>query len=346
MTPSPHDLLPLAAPCEEEFKSDKGFFYENVAKPLIVDTIRIMSNGLPIDLKRVQELEKKLDELLEVVHSTIANNACIKEFQDYKFPIVAAEVKAEIYSKMKPPSHWQRDFKCDDPIHRSYYMHLYAKDKADIVYPIKQLGTGIAQWDANYVKKLAKVHKDLEPLVNKTLPQSNRLARDAIKLFCKHKSELYNKSYLDQIAQVKRETVMQPFNPGSAPQKSEFFEWLGIEPVEFSKETGNPSWGRKVIEELLSTEQDPDIREIYQAFIDFSFASIVRNNFIEAFYNYTVDGKLYGNYRLLGTKTGRFTSNQPNMLNSPSTGSIYAKPIKRCFTAPPGYLIWSIDYAA
>jgi len=311
MLQSPHDLLPLAPPCDEEFKDDKSFFYINVAKPLIADTIRIMSNGLPIDLTRVQELEKKLDELLVGVHTTIANNSYIKGYQDYQYPIVAAEVKAEITSKMKPPKHWQRDFDCGNPIHRSYYMQLYAKDKADIVYPVKLLGSGISQWDSNYVKKLAKVHRDLEPLVNKTLPESNRIAKEAIKLFCRHKSELYNKSYLDQIAQVKRETVMQAFNPASSVQKQSFFEWLGIEPVEFSKDTGNPSWGRKVIEELLSTEQDPDIKEAYQAFIDFSFASIVRNNFIEAFYNYTVDGRLYGNYRLIGAKSGRFTSNNP-----------------------------------
>lgn len=34
------------------------------------------------------------------------------------------------------------------------------------------------------------------------------------------------------------------------------------------------------------------------------------------------------------------------MLNAPSSRSIYSKPIKRCFTAPPGYIIYAIDYSA
>ena len=34
------------------------------------------------------------------------------------------------------------------------------------------------------------------------------------------------------------------------------------------------------------------------------------------------------------------------MLNTPSTKSIYSKPVKRCFIAPPDHVIYAIDLSA
>lgn len=98
--------------------------------------------------------------------------------------------------------------------------------------------------------------------------------------------------------------------------------------------------------EDLSITQLKDLKEILEAFIDHSNTNIIETNFIKNFYKYTVDGILYGNYKLFGTKTFRLTSNSPNLLNMPATGSIYAKPLKRCFVVPDGWVLYAVDLSA
>src|SRR5699024_5447430 len=50
-------------------------------------------------------------------------------------------------------------------------------------------------------------------------------------------------------------------------------------------------------------------------------------------------GKLHGNFNPNGTKTGRFSSNNPNLQNQPDQA-------RRMFVAPEGYYIVNADFAA
>ncbi len=123
------------------------------------------------------------------------------------------------------------------------------------------------------------------------------------------KARMYNEKYVEQ---VKTPNVEYPtFNPASPQQKQELFAMLGLESDKVSKDTGQPSWDRDQVERVNKETADERIKHFTQCFIDYSFAAIVKNNFIEAFYNYTVDGRLFGTYRALGAKSARFTSSNP-----------------------------------
>lgn len=92
-------------------------------------------------------------------------------------------------------------------------------------------------------------------------------------------------------------------------------------------------------------EQLMMIKEIIESLIEISSASIVKNNFIKAFYTNSVDGRLRGTYNLFGAISFRLTSQSPNMLNLPSN-SKYAKLVKEALVAPEGYLIYQVDLSA
>lgn len=338
---SPWDQLPAPIPMEASYLT--RHFYENTAKHLIRDTVRVMMNGLNIDLQRVIELEETLNQQIDDVSYKLANNELIQEFNQLRHQSLVTEYLEDRKSKLKSPEEFFKPFSSKDMLHRSYFMTLFANQQG-IPLPTEELYPNIAKWPVKLVKKLATTRPILQRLLDGTLSNEHPLVQQAEQAIAELKASLRNKSYEDQIANPS--VPVPDFNPGSSLQKQQLFEFLGIEPIAFSKDTGQPSWGRDQIEEVHNTTSNELIKQLTKTLIDHSYAAIVRNNFIEAFYNFTVDGRLYGNYSLLGAKSGRFTSNKPNMLNTPSTGSIFSKPIKRCFTAKEGFVVGSIDYSA
>lgn len=309
---SPHDLLPQPNPKTTEYSVD--FFYEMVSKHLVKDVVRIMNNGIQMDMHKIAELQEVLDNRLKEVDQILENNPIIKEFQAEQYKKLIEEYIALQREKMKSheefPVKWKYDLVC-----RSYFMKIWLEQNnvETEVETSDTLPTGIPKWTVNQIKAINKELGDpiLQALIDKSLPENHPLVQQTIRAIQEDKAALWNAKYEDNIQNAKTRVEFPKFNPGSAPQKAALMEWLGYESDIKSKTTGNDSWGRKALEALKGIVEDKDVKEIVEAFLDFSSAAIIRRNFIEAFYNYSVDGRLYGTVNLGAAISFRNTSNNP-----------------------------------
>jgi hypothetical protein len=327
-----------------------------------------MMNGLPIDLKKVKELESSLDTIITQVHKTLKNNKIVKAYQAQRYTKLHKEYTENRTSMCRSPEYYLKPFDHKKMDHRSYFMQEFSTAIA-MTSPSDLLPTGVPKWTAAQVKKFAVSKPILQRLLDGKLNESNsKYVKTAMQHLAHDKATIYNRKFEEQIASLSGLDIPN-FNPGSPDAKHNIFtNMLGYESnklgdayktyehkLRIAQRYGNPkptppknkySWDRDNVETVLKTTTDPDEKELCQALIDYSFGAIVRDNFIQAFYKYTIDGRLYGDLKLFGAKSFRLTSSNPNLLNMPSTRSIYSKAVKKCFIAPPGHVILAIDYGA
>lgn len=309
---SPHDQLPAAEPKTE--RPSEFYFYDNTVKYLVKDVVRIMNNGIPIDLSKVRELESTIDKVLFDVDLLVQDHPLIRKFQLEQHQFLIAEYIEDMKSKMKPPDFFLKPFDCSNAVHKSYLMHIMHEeiylgipDDSDILTEID--AECIFKWSHKEIKARAHLHPTINLLVTKQLDPTNRFAVKAMQLLAKHKSILYNRKYLEAIERPP--DTVPPFNIGSSKQKQLFFSFIGVESETNSKTTGLPSWSRDEIERVNKETTDPLLKELTQAFSDYSSGAIIKQNFIPAFYRSTIDGRLHGTLRLFGAKSFRLTSQDP-----------------------------------
>jgi DNA polymerase-1 len=201
--------------------------------------------------------------------------------------------------------------------------------------------------------------------VNAQLEVEEKIARD--KIMSSDIIKEFTAEYLDvkfaekMNAQWKKKRITpaeakQEFNPNSDIQmRALLFDWLEL-PVINLTDNKLPSTDGETIEALLNRTTDSKIKELLEAIQMFSIIVTLTTTFMPAILGATKgpDGwhYLFGNFNLGGTLSGRLSSSGPNLQNLPSTGKghkiklVYAKMIKTCFAAPPGWLFVGIDFSS
>jgi DNA polymerase-1 len=139
------------------------------------------------------------------------------------------------------------------------------------------------------------------------------------------------------------------FNPNSGPQLQDLlYNMLGL-PVLDLTDNKNPATGADTLKKLVNHTTNQDVKSLLGALQDIGDVDIMLTTFIPAFLD-AVQGPdrwhyLIGSFRLGGTLSGRLSSRNPNLQNIPAN-SRYAKLIKTCFQAPPGWVFCGLDFSS
>lgn len=333
----PFELLPLPKPSEfDPGEENPSYFHDNFASHFIEDMIGIMDTGLNIDLKAAESLRITVDKVLEDVTKKLNRNPLIKKYQESRAVTLQKKHKEKATKSLRTVDYYFKEYNPKDMVHRTWVVNNYLKNSGNKTHKekwsIKELKSAQIWIKSPYIQAILD-SKDISKYKH-TL--------DGMKALAQYKLQLWNRPRYESANQA---VSVPNFNPNSAVQKQELFDLLEITPLAATKK-GNASWSREAIEELQNMSVDKDLLIVLQALIDFSFGAIIKSNFLKAFDTFTIDGILHGNLKLFGAKSFRLTSDSPNLLNMPSKGSIYAKPLKKCLVASKNRLIYTADLSA
>lgn len=335
----PYEFLPMPHPKDfDPGVENPSFFYDNFIKEFIPDMIQMMDTGLTIDQDAVENLRETVHDVLESVEKRLLDNPLIAKFQLKRLPYAQRAYAEKCTQAVREIDYYLKEFNDKDVLHRTWIVNTFLKKihKDDDVKD---------KWTLKDLKKYNIFLKDpwIDAIANKRRLTNNLDVQSGMRALAEYKLELWNRPRYEK---ADKPITLPAFNPGSHKQMKEFFEMMEVEPLAWSDGTGEASWGREQLEIVQRNTPEGDFLNALNAMVDFSSSSIISTNFLKAFDKFTIDGVLHGNIKLFGAKSCRNTSNNPNLLNAPSTGTIYAKPLKRCFIAPEGKVIYAIDLAA
>lgn len=248
------------------------------------------------------------------------------------------------------------DALCTWFVYNKHYQTMLDDDQLDIyenlfkpaVKDIIQMQlTGLPLDMEEVLKAEAQLESELSEALHRILnhPMVQRYSVDRLHRIVEEKNASYKKK------RITIHDIEFTFNPNSNDQLSELLygeEYLNL-PVIEKTANGNPSSDGDTLKKLLNHCKTDNDRDLIKAFNDYSGVAKILTAFIPHMKAApkAKDGwhYLYGNFNLGGTVSGRLSSNNPNLQNLPAK-SRYAKIIKKCFKAPPGWRLIGLDFAS
>lgn len=331
-------IMPTSEPRYNSEGFNQRYYYDFILKPAIPVIVEMLNTGQAIDLTQVKALSLKVDTIKEECMAKISNYQIVKDF----FKDIDAERLANFL----------------EPVHKAWAHPKYTgyqsnpKMRAFVVNYL--LGTDYDKLSDKELKELSS-EPLLEPLINKDYEHPSIVA--ACNLFAEQKAHQENvdRNRVDKVENPNKYITLG-FNPWNYSQLTKMWVAFGLESDEVSKTTGGPSFSSKVLKQISKTTTG-DVQEIIKLYLEISEAKNMITQYIPKYLGSSVDGRVYGSIRLMGTISGRLSgkaakmkddmkhSTGINLVTQPSSSSAFAKPVKELFIAPPGKLLVQIDYA-
>lgn len=184
---------------------------------------------------------------------------------------------------------------------------------------------------------LLKIHDEMEiPLIPVLRDMWVRGVNIDEKLLNKMGSKI--QGYLTILKDQIHESAGCIFNINSSQQKAEIlFDKFGYEPLKRTK-GGKPATDKDTMV-YLAAKGYP----IAQLLTEYQELNTLNTNFVSKIPTWLdKDRRLRGSFNASGTKTGRFSSNNPNLQNQPNNKKF---PVRQAYIPTDGYLLLGADYS-
>ena len=317
---------------------NQRYYYDFILKPAIPVIIEMLNNGQHIDTEQVEALSVKVDAI---------KAECIKKINSYK-------IVQDFQSKVDKI----RIDKFLEPVHKAWAKPKYNGYKANPkmrAYVVNYLiGTDYETLSDKQLKSMD--NPLLESLINKEY--DNPKIVEASNKFAEAKAHQQNldRNRIDKIEHPEKYITIG-YNPWNYQQLKQMWINFGLESDEVSKDTGEMSFSSPVLKELVKTTTG-DVHEIIKLQLEIAESKNMITQYIPKYKGSTVEDRVYGSIRLLGTISGRLSGKAAkmddtikrhqtgiNLVTQPSSSSAFSKPVKKLFNAPKGKLLIQIDYA-